>query len=1242
MQPLIEFINSCADRWSGWMIAATLDSAALLILISLAWLVLRRHVAPQVGYGLFLLVPLKLIVPVNVIVSPAIATWTPSNFVSSWYAPSPTPWNFGQNTQGHFPSDSDLSEIEATGRIATTSERIPRSDLPSTATPLINSFIEETAGLQPEINPSPITATAPRSGEPRLTVSAMFLIAWLASVLVLLGRAVRTQLRFHKRIKKLSSIQDLHFDLNGLCSRIGVRQSIRIVETDELSAPAVWGILRPTLILPRGIESLLTPRQLQWVLLHELAHVRRRDLLVVIVQRIAAVIHFFNPVVWVANRTADQLREFACDDLADAVSGNSAIESSEAFVQILRYVSRSQQRMLGALGVLGWDSRASSFLRVQRLLDSDRPIRIKPNSLAVLGLLLLAALTLPHLRADTDSAPPKEPDATNNAVNKDDPNPKTTPAEPLATDVGEFELRVVGPDGEIVPESMVHLHGSTTPTAEQIRIGTFIRKASYGVYVMTDAQGRMVVKLPRTTNRFNVSISIPGFGPYWANWSSESHAQPIPAQFTAELEAGWTVGGIIVDGEGKPVAGAEVHPSLEYKKRPGDKGQFGVGESVKTDSAGKWTYPSVPVSLEKIHVSIDHSDFKPNRLSLPRSTFGIETNRGPAGKIVLDSGLIVTGKVTDAADRPIEGALIKTKFINDLREAKTGKDGTYRLVGCEPRMTKIVVWAKGYATDKQQVLVDPKMQPVNFQMQPGGKLRIRVLDKQDKPVAKARIFFQEWRGNYEYFEFGHINQYADEKGIWEWNEAPLDAFKADICPPDAMYLSHQPLIARQEEHVFRTPPALVISGRVLDAKTKQPIRKFAVVPGSRFERSGLYWSESDRFVANEGTYRLRHTSPEFAHLIRIEADGYQSAVSRDIQSDEGNVTLDFELKRGTEVTAVVLTPAGRPAAKAEVAMGIVGSQIAIRNGKIRDIETRCPIQETDESGRFQFPAPSSPYQLVILHQSGFAHVKATLDSQPATIKLQAWARAEGIYRVGPKPIADSPLSINIAGIHAYGDDEPHIHSRYSTTTGPGGQYTFDRVFPGKGRIGREVILMVDEGVIPFGSSSMVPVEMIEGETTKLNLGGVGRALIGKIHPPKGFAGIVNWQFALVKVESFLPNPPMPDQPDIPADIAADPVKEAEWMRKWMLTPAGKGWATWLAIYEENQRLIAARPSFEASVNRDGTFRIDDLPPGDFTLTIGMQRAGLGTLTDYRFKVPMTDDLKANHPIELGNLTLENK
>jgi hypothetical protein len=84
LNTMVDHANSAADRWTAWVLAASLDTAALLALVGLVWLAIRRRAAPQVGYCLFLLVPLKLLMPLSVTVPVAVAQWTPSVALTSW------------------------------------------------------------------------------------------------------------------------------------------------------------------------------------------------------------------------------------------------------------------------------------------------------------------------------------------------------------------------------------------------------------------------------------------------------------------------------------------------------------------------------------------------------------------------------------------------------------------------------------------------------------------------------------------------------------------------------------------------------------------------------------------------------------------------------------------------------------------------------------------------------------------------------------------------------------------------------------------------------------------------------------------------------------------------------------------------------------------------------------------------------------------------------------------------------
>ena len=174
---------------------------------------------------------------------------------------------------------------------------------------------------------------------------------------------------------------------------------------------------------------------------------------------------------------------------------------------------------------------------------------------------------------------------------------------------------------------------------------------------------------------------------------------------------------------------------------------MGSGARAKTDAAGRWRFDSVPVSMSEVFVEINHPSFMPVRRPLTRGEFGIERGREPIGQD--RSGSRPDGdrqghRRSGKADRRGTGA---HQVPQRHPRSEDGRLTAFtRLVGCEPRPARIVVSAKGRATDMKELNIEPGMGPVDFQMKPGGTVRIRVLDEQGNPVPKARIFFQRWRG----------------------------------------------------------------------------------------------------------------------------------------------------------------------------------------------------------------------------------------------------------------------------------------------------------------------------------------------------------------------------------------------------------------------------------------------------------------------------------------------------------------
>lgn len=148
------------------------------------------------------------------------------------------------------------------------------------------------------------------------------------------------------------------------CAQLGVRQRVRLMMDTRRTIPVVWGVFCPRLVLPAEAED-WSERQLRSVLLHELAHIRRRDTAVQWLTQIVCALHWFNPLVWLAAWRLHAERERACDDLVLA----SGVRASDYAEHLLHVATKLQ----GA----GWASACG--------LAMARPSRLEGRLLAVLS-----------------------------------------------------------------------------------------------------------------------------------------------------------------------------------------------------------------------------------------------------------------------------------------------------------------------------------------------------------------------------------------------------------------------------------------------------------------------------------------------------------------------------------------------------------------------------------------------------------------------------------------------------------------------------------------------------------------------------------------------------------------------------------------------------------------------------------------------------------------------------------------
>jgi beta-lactamase regulating signal transducer with metallopeptidase domain/protein involved in polysaccharide export with SLBB domain len=268
-------------------------------------------------------------------------------------------------------------------------------------------------------------------------------------------------------------------ELERLVRRMNMRQSVRVIEAPGVQSPAVMGVWRPAILVPLGFMSGLAPTQVEAILAHELAHIRRWDYLANLVQLLVETLLFYHPCVWWISSQIRQEREHCCDDIAANVLGDRV-----AYAEMLVMLEGRRTPKLALAAGGGSLSR-----RVRRLIGAPLPRKPRRRS-ALAGIVAAAcivALVLSRVApAQTEKIVKAVAAATTNVSNSI--LPEDLVAEPHDYQIGGNDLvavsinDLVGPGVETVKSvrvgeksgeislplvGNVHVAGLTAPQAER-------------------------------------------------------------------------------------------------------------------------------------------------------------------------------------------------------------------------------------------------------------------------------------------------------------------------------------------------------------------------------------------------------------------------------------------------------------------------------------------------------------------------------------------------------------------------------------------------------------------------------------------------------------------------------------------------------------------------------------------------------------------------------------------------------
>jgi hypothetical protein len=788
------------------------------------------------------------------------------------------------------------------------------------------------------------------------------------------------------------------------------------------------------------------------------------------------------------------------------------------------------------------------------------------------------------------------------------PTPATNaaPAEPASPELhGQLQLSVQDTQGRPLANAQV--------TSKSRNAGSGARTQKF----VTDNTGLALVRYPDTgLESLDLTAEQVDYSGRKVLWDLKS-GDTVPASYTLKLAAEVTIGGIVVDGGDKPIPGAEISLHRFWTGNDGNpnrKGEQAAFSNQKqtTDAQGRWQARGLPPELlDHIGFNVKHPDFVGTNITVGGNSTTEKQLRDGTHKITLQRGLEVFGRVLDESDNPIAGAKVWSgrKYYRDRQETQSDDQGRFSFHSVTGGDTLFSVIAKGRSPDSRTVNVQPGMGEILFRLGVGSVIRAHVQDESGQPVAGARVGLEGSPGEpaHDAYEF---SANTDSQGDFAWDGAPNE--------PLPFYIFHSGFEAKRgvklapnQDNTVTMRRTREVQGQVLDATTEQPVTKFTLRTGQASQDNANVYGviRYHELTATDGRFSLS-LDEESDNAIAVYADGYADVVQRLPEAQSGIVQTVVRLKPSAGVSGVVLAPDGTPAPGVTVVAAPVAppSLAQLSGGRLRSYDSRSGLVTTDAEGRFRIPSVQEDGAVVAAGDPGFGQAPLAEIRNTGVLRLQPWGRIEGIVTTGGQPGAGKELlfSLSLPGITT-------DFNGYKATADEQGRFTIERVPPGDGAIVR----LIRTSPTSWSHSDSTPVTVKPGETTQVTLGGNGAVLVGRIrfdNAPTNFAAL--------SFEGHLSSP-MPQQPAFGSPEEARAFHSSpEWMAQMKL-----------------------RKNYAIEMRPDGSFTVDNVAPGTYSLNILARAAGQRPwegriLGQGSTEVNVADSVDPAAPIDVGEVVIQ--
>ncbi len=824
-----------------------------------------------------------------------------------------------------------------------------------------------------------------------------------------------------RRMATGSAPSDLESLFESLRASVLGRRCIELKISERVLVPSVIGLFKPMVILPAQIVTGLSPEQLRAVLAHELAHVRRHDYLVNLMQTFVEALLFYHPALWWLSNRIRTEREVSCDEFAAVYC-----ESPKSYARALLALEESCPVPHGLAMAA---NRGDLRYRMERLLGKTTP-ELRVGSwlpLPVIGALVVWAVF---------------------SVGAADEEEGNAASKPLTVAEGELRGQVLGPDGEPLSGALVD-------------VWTWYS----GNETTTDSDGRFHLKGLTKDEAIEVRISKEGFVP---------HYTPIKAtgggEWMVQLGDGTYFEGRLLDPLDQPVANATIRAAFGPLR--GDGFQISeVWHETQSDAEGRYRL-YCPAQTYDFHVTV------PGRGVARLTDEVIREGEKKSLDLKLKAGVRFVANVKDSVTgEPVPGFVLYTwrptniVGVSDSQgrlvlEGMVPGEAEFNCGGGEPiqfgdmeiyrhgrfgrwwspdalerhqnRLVRSDGWQRNF--DDLNFLLKPGMDPVTIFVEPGVVVTGVVRDPDGNPVAKATVAPAKSGSGNSITGDTRYSVETEPDGSYRVVLPASHATEYNLIAHDGKYQEFRKW-ANGISKRFKTVPGQRVSGLTLTLEKPVTLRGKVLTrngeeAGVREVMAFAYDKMGNRYYVPkvktqaDGTFELTHVrsgklSLQVAPFSRFY-DDEDTGQKRTLETQPGDVLEGLEL----------VVEGGPPASRAAMATRRFAALVLDTNGNPmpgvsigefyrfdgeKDRWTTSPEWTTDEVGMVSLPktlfaVPGRP-ELRIGEKS---LVAITPDGQRLSALRIKRDQPEPIARFELKPTVWVKGSLDLQGLGDYG------------------------------------------------------------------------------------------------------------------------------------------------------------------------------------------------------------------------------